>query len=289
MALMVPAYIILYYLFKLYSAYRLKPIFEEIFNVLKANIVGILLFTMMLYIFKQMDYSRYMIAIFFAASTVLISLERSVLRFTLRYIRRNGHNLKHIIFVGLNDDTIEFMNKVNANKHWGYKIIGILSDYYDENKANDEQHMAFEEAAACLESSNVILGEIGELEKYLVSYNIDEVFITLPFKEYYKLNFVIQVCEKNGVKAQIIPEFSKFLSSKPYIENIDGTAVISMRYIPLDDILNKTVKRIFDIVLSVFFIILTSPIMILTCIIIKLTSPGPIIFSSLKLVNYRIK
>ena len=278
MALMVPAYIILYYLFKLYSAYRLKPIFEEIFNVLKANIVGILLFTMMLYIFKQMDYSRYMIAIFFAASTVLISLERSVLRFTLRYIRRNGHNLKHIIFVGLNDDTIEFMNKVNANKHWGYKIIGILSDYYDENKANDEQHMAFEEAAACLESSNVILGEIGELEKYLVSYNIDEVFITLPFKEYYKLNFVIQVCEKNGVKAQIIPEFSKFLSSKPYIENIDGTAVISMRYIPLDGILNKTVKRIFDIVLSVFFIILTSPIMILTCIIIKLTSPGPIIF-----------
>ncbi|WP_123054636.1 undecaprenyl-phosphate glucose phosphotransferase [Clostridium sp. JN-1] len=278
LALMVPVYIILYYLFKLYSAYRFKSIFEEIFNALKANVIGMLAFTMMLYIFKEMDYSRYMIATFFIVNMILISVERSLLRYVLRCIRRSGHNLKHIIFVGLNDDTIDFMNKVNVNKHWGYKVIGILSDYYDEDKANGEQHMAFEEAAACLESNNVILGEIGELEKYLVSYAIDEVFITLPFREYYKLNSVIEVCEKNGVKAQIIPEFSKFLSSKPYIENIDGTAVISMRYIPLDDILNKTVKRIFDIALSVFFIILTSPIMIFTCIMIKLTSPGPVIF-----------
>lgn len=277
LALMVPVYIVLYYLFKLYSAYRHRSIFEETFNLLKANIVGVLIFTMILYIFKYVDYSRYMIAVFFIVNIVMTSFERCIIRYVLRCIRKKGYNLKHILFVGLNYDTVDFINKIKSNRHWGYSILGILSDYYDEDKADSNSYMAFEEAAACLDGGS-IFGKINELDRYLSSYDVDEVFITLPFKEYNKLNSIIEVCEKNGVKAQIIPEFSKFLSSKPYIENIDGTAVISMRYIPLDNILNKTLKRIFDIVLSVFFILLTLPITILTCIIIKLTSQGPVIF-----------
>jgi Undecaprenyl-phosphate glucose phosphotransferase len=89
---------------------------------------------------------------------------------------------------------------------------------------------------------------------------------------------IIRICEKAGVKAQIIPEFSDKISSKPYLEEIGDIPVIGIRYIPLENLFNRMLKRTFDILFSGFAIIISSPIMILTAIIIKLTSPGPIIF-----------
>lgn len=277
LAIMIPVYLIIYSFFKLYTPYRIKGIIKELMNLIKANILGTLLFTMMLYIFKYVDYSRYMIVTFFVVGTVFICAERCLLRAVLRALRKRGYNLKHVIFVGTNDCTWDFMNKMKSNRHWGYNITGIFSDICAEKKYSAWTE-SYEEVAAVLENSTSILGNIKDIEGYLSHDNVDEVFITLPFKEYDKLNSVIEVCEKCGVKAQIIPEFSKFLSSKPYIEDIEGTAVISMRYIPLDSIFNKFFKRFFDILCSILAIILFSPIMMTTAIIIKIASPGPVIF-----------
>lgn len=277
LALMIPIYIILYSLFKLYTPHRFKSIAKELINLIKANVLGILIFIMMLYVFKYIDYSRYMIITFCIVSIILTCVERCLLRAFLRSLRKRGYNLKHVVFVGLNDCALDFMGKMKSNKHWGYNITGVFSDIYKEKKYMEKQE-SYGEAAAVLESNINILGNIKDIEDYLSKHFVDEVFITLPFSYYEKLNWVIAVCEKNGVKVQIIPEFSKFLSSKPYIEDIEGTAVISMRYIPLDSMVNKAIKRIFDIVCSSLCIIIFSPVIILTALIIKITSPGPIVF-----------
>ncbi|WML36773.1 undecaprenyl-phosphate glucose phosphotransferase [Clostridium sp. OS1-26] len=277
LACMIPVYLGLYSLFKLYTPHRYKGIIKEVINLIKANILGILLFIMMLYLFKEINYSRYMIATFLVVGTMLSCLERCFLRGFLRLLRKKGYNLKHVIFVGVNDCTFDFMNKIKSNKHWGYNVVGVFSDILEEKKFLEQQEV-YSEVAAVLESNMNILGSIKSIEEYLGSYPIDEVFITLPFSHYKKLNWVIAICEKNGIKAQIIPEFSKFLSSRPYIEDIDGTAIISMRYIPLDSVLNKAIKRAFDIICSSLSIIIFSPVMLLCTVIIKITSPGPIIF-----------
>ncbi len=59
---------------------------------------------------------------------------------------------------------------------------------------------------------------------------------------------------------------------------IDDIPVINIRYVPLDNNLNKFLKRIGDIFLAVVGIIVTSPILLVTAILVKLTSPGPVIF-----------
>lgn len=110
------------------------------------------------------------------------------------------------------------------------------------------------------------------------SLNIDEVFITLDIGKYNKMKNILDLCEKYGVRIQIIPAYYKYIPSKPYLEEIDGIPVISARYIPLDLISNKIIKRLFDIICSSILIILFSPIMLLISIIIKFTSPGPVIF-----------
>lgn len=278
LALMVPVYIILYSLFKLYAPYRFKTLITEFINILKANVIGILIFVMMLYIFKEIDYSRYLIFVFFIISSLSILAERLILRFILRLMRRKGYNLKHVLFVGFNSVTLNFVNKINVNKHWGYKIEGILDDDSSTENISKDQLYAVEEVAASSEETKKAIGAIDELEKYLSIPYIDEVFITLPFEKYDKLNWILELCEKWGVKAQIVPDFPYLVSSRPYIEQIDGIPLISMRYIPLDNFVNRIVKRSFDIIVSLISIILFSPIMITTALIIKITSPGQIIF-----------
>ncbi|MCY6484521.1 undecaprenyl-phosphate glucose phosphotransferase [Clostridium aestuarii] len=286
--LIIPVYLIIYNFFNLYTPYRIRSVFDEFLNLLKANILGILIFTLILYLTKEMNYSRYLLFIFSILSIVISTIERAVIRFILRYLRKNGKNLKHILIVGYSDLTEEFLHRIHSHKQWGYNVIGILDDnlYVNKDKVyskitdkNNELKKAVEEAAASTASGEKIIGKINALDKHLAKKNIDEVFVTLSLKEYEKLGSIIETCEKNGIRTQIIPDYYKYIPARPYVEEIEGLPVINTRYIPLDNLFNKFMKRVFDIAVSMACIVLFSPIMFITTMIIKLTSPGPIIFN----------
>ena len=68
------------------------------------------------------------------------------------------------------------------------------------------------------------------------------------------------------------------IPTKPYTEDLMGLPVINIRYVPLTNTGNSLVKRVMDIVGSLVGIILTSPIMLVCAVLVKLTSPGPVIF-----------
>jgi Undecaprenyl-phosphate glucose phosphotransferase len=259
----VPIYLIAYNSFKLYTPQRFKKAFDEVLNIFKANMVGLLVFILLLYVLKIIDYSRALLVIFAIVSIILTTLERIVVRKTLRRMRKRGFNLKHILLVGISDSTTELLIRINDNKQWGYNVVGIL----DDNKIKGSKIRGVK-----------VLGDLRELEKYLNELHIDDVFITLEMGEYNKLGEIIEGCEKNGVRTNIIPGYYRYIPAKPYVEEIDGLPVINIRYVPLDNMMNKTIKRIIDITGSILAIILFSPFMLLSAVIIKLTSEGPILF-----------
>ncbi|MDE8682672.1 sugar transferase, partial [Blautia schinkii] len=65
---------------------------------------------------------------------------------------------------------------------------------------------------------------------------------------------------------------------KPYTEDILGLPVINIRYVPLSNTFNAMVKRLMEVDGAIMAIIVSSPVMLLMCILIKLTSPGPLIY-----------
>ncbi len=107
---------------------------------------------------------------------------------------------------------------------------------------------------------------------------LDEIAITLSLKEYENLKSIVAACEKSGVHTKFIPDYNKIIPTIPYTEDLQGLPVINIRHVPLNDLLNATVKRMMDIFGAVVAIILFSPVMLLTVILIKLTSPGPVIY-----------
>ncbi|SKA76585.1 Undecaprenyl-phosphate glucose phosphotransferase [Caloramator quimbayensis] len=285
----IPAYLFFYNLYKLYLPKRTKTILSEYIDVFKANLLGLLIFIFVLYITKEINYSRVYLFIFGIINFIITILERSFVRLVLRNLRRRGKNLKHIVFVGLSDGAKDFINKININSHWGYNIVAIFDDelkrrlnenyiYKNELVAATKEYVEFYERKVDELYKNDAIYNYSELEKVLGCLNIDEVFITLDINEYNRMKKILDLCEKYGVRIQIIPAYYKYIPSKPYLEEINGIPVISARYIPLDLISNKIIKRLFDLICSFILIILFSPIMIIVAVIIKLTSPGPVIF-----------
>ena len=92
------------------------------------------------------------------------------------------------------------------------------------------------------------------------------------------MNEIVDACEEEGIKAEIIPDYYKYFPAKPSVDMLDDLPIINIRYVPLDDAFNKFKKIIEDYFVAIVAIIITSPIMLITAIAIKLESPGPIIF-----------
>mgnify|MGYP000125662301 CR=1 FL=1 len=77
---------------------------------------------------------------------------------------------------------------------------------------------------------------------------------------------------------KFIPDYNNIIPTKPYTEDIQGLPVINIRHVPLNNALNKFVKRAVDIFGAIVAIILFSPVMLVVSVLIKLTAPGPLIF-----------
>ncbi|MCI8946160.1 MAG: undecaprenyl-phosphate glucose phosphotransferase [Lachnospiraceae bacterium] len=259
----VPGYVILYYSFNMYTSKRTARRKYEVYGILKANTVGILLFLVVLYVVNQPNFSRTMIVIFYGVNIVLSTLSRQILRNLLQYFRRKGYNLKYILLVGYSRAAEEYVTRINANPQWGYVIRGILDDRIPRGT---------------LYKGVKVLGVIDNLTIILPENRLDEIAITLALQDYGRLEEIVDLCEKSGVHTKFIPDYNSLIPSRPYTEDLMGLPVINIRYVPLTNTLNWVTKRFVDIVGSAAGLVLISPIMLLTALAVKLSSPGPIIF-----------
>lgn len=260
---LVPLYILIYYFFNMYAPKRATRRKYEIFGILKANTVGIVLFMMVLYMINQLNISRFMLAAFYVINIVLTTLCRTLIRNILYFLRRKGYNLKYILMVGYSTATEEYITRIISNPQWGYVVRGILDDTVPPGT---------------MYKGIQVVGRIENIRYILPENKLDEIAITLALKDYHRLEEIVDICEKSGVHTKFIPDYNSLVPSHPYTEDVMGLPVINIRYVPLTNTLNAIIKRTMDIVGSLIAIILASPVMLISGILVKATSKGPMIF-----------
>ena len=268
LVIIIPGFLILYEFFELYTPKRISGRRSEIANIFKANSIGFLIFTLTLYLggktMNMHHFSRRLVIIFYILTNVLMVFERSFIRSFLMSIRTKGYNQKHILLIGYSRAAEGYIDRVKQNPEWGYNIRGILDDH--------------KERGYCYNGVKVI-GTIANLHMILEMNVLDEIAITLSIKEYEHLEAIVNDCEKSGVHTKFIPDYNNFIPTIPYIEDLQGLPVINIRHVPLTELHNAYIKRIVDIFGALFGIILFSPVMLITAILVKLTDGGPIIYS----------
>ena len=259
----VPGYLILYNAFEMYSPKRTARTKYEIFSIIKANTIGLLAFMVVLYAVKLPDFSRGMIAMFFGINVVLETLMRKWVRLVLRYFRKKGYNIKHILLVGYSRAGEEYIDKIMENPSWGYVVCGILDDRIPRGTTY---------------KGVKVVGDIDNLPLILSENKMDEIGITLALEDYDRLEDIVNICEKSGVHTKFVPDYNRVIPSSPYLEDLGGLAVINIRRVPLTNTANMLTKRLVDIIGASVAIILFSPIMLIAAIGIKLTGKGPLIY-----------
>lgn len=262
--LLVPLYFFLYYTLGLYEPGKHKSLSKEIGKVVQANLLIMLILFSLLYLIKEIDYSRQVLILFVIITSSLTTFERAILRIIMSNIRKKGYNKKHVLIIGTGRLARRLVSKLHEHRYLGFEIVGIIDDVVVTGKN--------------IESIKVI-GGINDLESIISNQEIDEIFITISTKDYDKFGEIINVCEKSGVRSQIVPDYARFIPAKPYIDDIDGIPIINIRHVPLDNILKAFGKRTFDILISFFALFVCLPFLILIAISIKIDSRGPVIFS----------
>lgn len=261
---LVPMYMLLYYANDVYSPKRTVRRRFEIYGIIKANTIGIMALIIILYmIIREINFSRSVMAFFYVFNVVLTSCFRLALRKGLRTIRSRGYNLKHILLVGYSRAAEEYIDRLMDNPQWGYVACGILDNHIP---------------AGTLYKGVKVLGSLGNLEIILPENKMDEIAITLSLKDYDYLESIVSTCEKSGVHTKFIPDYNSLIPSKPYTEDLMGLPVVNIRYVPLTNTGNIFLKRVVDIVGALVGIVITSPVMLVAALLIKLTSRGPVIF-----------
>ena len=169
----IPGYLVLNHLFNLYTSKRYSSARRDIVNVIKANMVGLVLFLGVLYVIDQKDFSRGMIFIFSGLNILGQSGTRICIRKLLRSFRRKGYNIKYVLLVGYSKAAEQYIDRIMQNPQWGYIVRGILDDHIPRGT---------------LYRGIKVLGTIGNLEIILPENKLDEIAITLSLKDYDSLD-----------------------------------------------------------------------------------------------------
>jgi len=259
--LVIPSYILLYSFFGLYKPQRTnRTVFSESSNILKANITEFLVLSILISVGLLPVTLDYIIS-FTIINFILATIERASLRGVLRILRAKGFNTKYILIIGAGEVGQNVVNTIKVNTYLGYKVIGFLDDHIEGELDGIE-----------------ILGKIEDLEKILSEKMVDRVIVSVAPRHYKVLEKIMNNCEKMGVRADIVPDYYRYITAHPSIELIDNIPLISVRFLPLDITYNDLFKRICDILFVVIVGIIISPILLIVALAVKLDSPGNIIY-----------
>lgn len=253
-----PIAIIIYNFFRLYDSFRVIAFKKECKQIIKSNTILTAVLLSLLFVFKLVHISRWVIVIFYFVNIILVIFKRFILRKILSNLRTKGLNLKHVIIIGAGETATEYLKVIKANKNFGYNYSGYVA-----NTSNFPGEK---------------LGNFEDLYDILNKTKPDEAVCALDVKDAQYIEDIVSDCEKSGTKISIIPFCYKYIPSQPYIDQIGDIPLINIRRIPLDNLGNAFIKRLMDIFGSLLLLILSSPFMIITALIIKCTSNGPVIF-----------
>ena len=228
--------------------------------MLLINAIASILIAALLFVFRLEDFSRGALSLFYLLSSLAVLSKRALVRSVLSLYRSRGYNQKHVILIGNGSLAQKYIDNILKYPHFGFTVDGYIGS---ESMNTDTRYLGSWE-------------QVGN--EQLAKPGIDEVVVTLDQEELALLPQIIAATEKHGTKVSIIPYFNDYIPSSTTLESIGECKLLNVRSIPLDAPVNALLKRILDIVSSLILIILTSPVMLLTAIGVKLSSPGPVIF-----------
>jgi exopolysaccharide biosynthesis polyprenyl glycosylphosphotransferase len=255
----------------LYESKRLSTKTAEVIEVLKASSLSTFCLTILSVIFslKTMITPRFL-GVFWLVLSVSLVGSRLFMRYWLASMRRQGHNLHHILILGTNSRAISFARSIEAAPELGYRLLGFVDDPWD--KMDEFIATGFNLAA-----------NYDGLAEFLRHNVVDEVAIYVPLRSFYEhAAQMAALCEQQGIIMRFDSDLFNLKIARPRTTVFGGEEPQLAQSVALKGHA-FFLKRAIDIIVSTVVLVVFAPLLLAVALLIRFTSPGPILFGQVRL------
>jgi putative colanic acid biosynthesis UDP-glucose lipid carrier transferase len=168
------------------------------------------------------------------------------------------------VIVGAGPQGMAAARALAGGRSSGTQIIGWFDD-----RSGERLHA---------ESGGRVLGGLGDLVPYIRRHGVKDVYITLPLSASQpRIAALLEGVQSTTASIFFVPDVSAVGIIQGRLRAVNGVPVVGICETPFTGI-NALVKRVSDLVLASFILVLIAPVMLTIAIGVKLSSPGPVIF-----------
>jgi len=246
----------------LYRTWRGEEFVAELASLFVAwNVVFAILIFLAAITKTTADFSRAWLLMWYTGGFALLLLQRLGLRQFLKTMRRRGFNLRHIIIIGSNELGEQVLQRLDDAVDSGFSI----GAYFTDDPRGPSRPVP-------------VKGKISEAPEFLYHNQIDQVWIAMSLKEADSIEQILSKLKDSMSDIRLIPDLFGFHLINHSISTIAGMPVINLSVTPMDG-LNRWIKAVEDKLLALLILIITSPLLLLIGILIKVTNEGPIFYA----------
>src|SRR4030095_6205281 len=159
-----------------YRPRRLSTHHHENIELIKCSAIALLIFLGVIFIIRELVLSRVVVILFWFASLFFVSLSHHVFRSGLRYARRRGYNLRHVLVIGTASLAGALVNRLSSYKRLGLRVVGIFL-------TEGDLPPSFDDGVPRITSEE-------QLAKSIRGGTVDQIFVALPLEQAPKLRAI---------------------------------------------------------------------------------------------------
>ncbi len=236
------------------------------FAVTKAMADALVVSTVAMALFSSQGIDRRFILAFALGALAAILIVRVAGRIVLWNFRRRGINVRRVLIVGANERTARLADVMQARDYLGYQFAGLVED--DPDRVPILAGHGIEH-----------LGKIDRLDGLVREGRFDEVYVSLPIRSHYEtIQHIAHLCEGEGIPVRFIADLFPLRIATNRLMYVEDIPLLSLSAVP-EHQFELALKRALDLAVSSILLVMLSPALIATAIVIKLDSRGPILFA----------
>ncbi|MBP7963540.1 MAG: undecaprenyl-phosphate glucose phosphotransferase [Caldilineaceae bacterium] len=252
----------IFFVQRMYQRRRPVSHLDESYKIGRLVTLAVLLTLALVALFlPDFFYRRNLVVYAWGISVIVLVLARAIHAQAQWQAQARGIGDDRVLLIGAGEVGQMILQKILNTPKLGFQVVGIVDN------SNLRRLMDVP-----------VLGGYADIPQIIEQYGVDEVIIGLPESSHQEIVGIISLCEREKVGIRVFPDVFQIMASEVSIGDLGGLPLLTVRDVALQG-WKLTLKRAVDVVGSGIGMVMVSPFMLMTAILIKLESPGPVFYT----------
>jgi exopolysaccharide biosynthesis polyprenyl glycosylphosphotransferase len=215
-----------------------------------------------IFFFVYPRFSRVQLLLFYALDVALLVVARLLVRVGLRMLGRPRYETRHVLILGAGEIGRDVARMLNKYRWAGLRLAGFLDEHVPVDTLIEDRP---------------VLGKLAQVQQFAQTGKIHEIVVALPLEAYDRFFALLPALQALSARVHVVPDHVKSVLFRSHIEEFAGVPMIRVEKYGLTRF-ERYSKRLFDLIVGSFLFILALPVLVLIALLIRLDSPGPVVF-----------